>query len=107
MSKNGQLTGMAASPSQLAAILERQSEIGRLVIDKTGLTGKYDFTLQWTPASHPDPMFHGTESAEPSPNSSGPSLFTALQEQLGLKLESTKGPVDAIVIDHVELPTEN
>ena len=107
ISRNGQLTGMAASPSQLAAILERQSEIGRLVIDKTGLAGKYDFTLQWTPASGSDPLFQGTESAESSSNSSGPSLFTALQEQLGLKLESTKGPVEVLVVDHIEPPSEN
>jgi uncharacterized protein (TIGR03435 family) len=66
------------------------------VADKTGLTGKYDITLEWAPS---------TSSA--ASEDGGPSIFTAVQEQLGLKLEPTKGPVDALVIDHVEKPTEN
>jgi uncharacterized protein (TIGR03435 family) len=67
------------------------------VIDKTGLTGKYDLSLKWRPDNQP-----------PSDNSDElPGLFTALQEQLGLKLESSKGPVDTLVIDHIEMPTEN
>jgi uncharacterized protein (TIGR03435 family) len=69
--------------------------VGRNVVDKTGLTGKYDMVLKWTPDEQ-----QGTAD-------SGPSLFTALQEQLGLKLEAQKGPVDTIVIDHVEKPSEN
>ena len=69
------------------------------VIDKTGLTGKYDLSLKWRPDNQP-----------PSDNGSGdelPGLFTAVQEQLGLKLESSKGPVPTLVIDHIEMPTEN
>jgi bla regulator protein BlaR1 len=87
-------------------------ELGRTVIDKTGLTSKYDFTLKWT-EERQAPMFKGTEGSQPgtggtsAPGSSGPSIFTAVQEQLGLKLESEKGPVDILIIDHVEKPSEN
>jgi uncharacterized protein (TIGR03435 family) len=79
------------SMGRLAEILSRQ--LGRVVEDKTGLTGRYDFTLEWDPAQTPD--------------STIPSIFTALQEQLGLRLESGKGPVEVLVIDQVEKPTEN
>jgi uncharacterized protein (TIGR03435 family) len=73
----------------LARTLQRQ------VSDSTGLTGEYDFTLRWTP----------DQNVVDEP---GPSIFTALQEQLGLKLEARKGPVEVLVIDHVErTPTEN
>jgi uncharacterized protein (TIGR03435 family) len=75
---------------------------GRLVIDKTGMTGRFAFTLAWTPEQMP--------TAAPPPgvppiDPNGPSFFTALQEQLGLKLESARGPVDVVVIDSVERPT--
>jgi uncharacterized protein (TIGR03435 family) len=68
---------------------------GRVVVDRTDLTGRYDFKLQWTPDDAP-----ATED-------SAPSLFTAIQEQLGLKLEPAKEPVPVLVIDHVEPPTSN
>jgi uncharacterized protein (TIGR03435 family) len=71
---------------------------GRTVEDKTGLTGYYDLSLQWDP---------NNTSPSVSVESSGPSIFTALKEQLGLKLESTKAPLDTITIDHVERPSEN
>jgi len=75
---------------------------GRLVVDKTGLIGRFAFNLTWTPEQIPD--------AAPPPgippiDPNGPSLFTALQEQLGLKLESTRGPVEVLVIDSVNHPT--
>jgi uncharacterized protein (TIGR03435 family) len=78
----------------------------RVVLDRTGLTGNYDFDLTWTP----DQLLPGR--GEPPPGApridpNGPSLFTAMQEQLGLKLESTKGPVDVLVIDHVEKPASD
>jgi uncharacterized protein (TIGR03435 family) len=80
---------------------------GRTVIDRTGLKGDYFWTLHWTP-ENPDLRFGGPAGAgAPQPGSGGPSLFTAIQEQLGLRLESTKGPVDVLVIDHVEQPTPN
>ncbi len=66
---------------------------GRTVIDKTGLAGNYDIDLKWTPDD------------QQSADDAGPSLFTALEEQLGLKLESAKGPVDVFVIDYVEKPS--
>jgi uncharacterized protein (TIGR03435 family) len=108
MMRPGQLTGQGIPMTFLANQLSRQ--LHRTVIDKTGLTGKYDLTLQWTD-DHSDSMFKGADGspqkADPAPDASGPSLFTALQEQLGLKLQSTKGPVETIVIDHVEMPSEN
>jgi uncharacterized protein (TIGR03435 family) len=95
----GVLEGNDADSQTLVTALSMQPEIGgRLVIDKTGLTGKYDFTLKWTP---------DTQSVDATAIDTGPSLFTALQEQLGVRLESTKAPVDIIVIDHVELPSAN
>jgi uncharacterized protein (TIGR03435 family) len=69
---------------------------GRPVFDKTGLTGKYDYKLEYAP-----------EDAQADPDASAPSIFTAVQEQLGLKLESAKGPVEILVIDHAEKPSGN
>jgi bla regulator protein blaR1 len=98
--------------SSMAALAARLSEqLGRPVLDRTDLKGGYDFTLEWTPA----PSEGGAEllglppRAEPpaAGDSNGPSIFTALQDQLGLKLEPQKGPVDMIIIDHVERPSEN
>lgn len=76
---------------RLAEILTGQ--VGELVTDRTGLSGEYDFTLEWVP-----PQNDG---------GAGPSLFTALTEQLGLRLESAKAPVEVIVIDRIERPTED
>ena len=86
-------------------------QLGRPVIDRTGLTGNFDIKLQWTPepgqggAPFGGPAPAGIEPPPSDPN--GPSIFTALQEQLGLRLESQKGPVDLIVIDRVEKPSDN
>jgi uncharacterized protein (TIGR03435 family) len=81
--------------------------VGRMVSDKTGLTGGWDLNLTWTPDNMPqrppgapDPQING---AAIDPN--GPSIFTAIQEQLGLKLDSQRGPVDVLVIDKAEHPT--
>ena len=98
----GQLTFQALPIAQLARLLSERLEL--YVIDKTGLTGNYDFTLSWTPEESQTSL--ATNSA-PMPNNSGSSIFTALQEQLGLRLESTKAPVDFLIIDHVERPSEN
>jgi len=103
----GQLTGQALPIALLVQQLMNQPELGgRLVLDRTGLTGTYDYRLQWTPERLRSNPSQGPDTALP-PDSSGPSLFTALQEQLGLRLESTKGPVDTVVIDHIERPSEN
>lgn len=99
----GQLTGTAAPMSILVTQLSQQ--LGRSVIDKTGLAGQYDFELKWTPDLGQSQG--GPADAGPQPDPPGPSIFTAIQEQLGLRLESTKGPVDVLVIDYAEKPTEN
>ncbi len=99
----GQMEGRNLDLQLLGNVLGMQPEIGgRMVIDKTGLTGKYSFLLKWTP----DAGMGGGDAGAPA-DASAPSLFTALQEELGLKLEATKAPVDTIVIDSVEMPTEN
>ncbi len=102
----GNLSTGGAQMEQLASSLVPW--VNRVVLDKTGLTGAYEFDLQWTPDQMPagrgDPP-PGVVLPPIDPN--GPSIFTAVQEQLGLKLESTKGPVDVLVIDHVEQPTED
>jgi uncharacterized protein (TIGR03435 family) len=104
----GQLNAQAVPMTSLANMLSQQ--LHRTVIDKTGLTGKYDLELNWTPDQGSDPMFKGSEGSQRTDtalDTSGPSIFTALQEQLGLKLQSAKGPVETLVIDHVEMPSEN
>ena len=111
MMGRGDLTVSGMGLAQFADMLSRQ--IGHVVVDKTGLKGEYDFTLKWTPDEGQGQMFGGPgggpprDGAPPPPDPNGPTIFTALQEQLGLKLESQKGPVDTIVIDHVERPSEN
>jgi uncharacterized protein (TIGR03435 family) len=67
------------------------------VVDKTGLTGKYDFQLQWA----------GIDATPAESESPWPPLLTAIQQQLGLKLETGKGPTKVLVIDHVEKPSGN
>lgn len=77
-------------------------EVGRPVVDRTGMSGNYDFALEWTP----EPNNSLPADASP-PDETGAGFLQALKEQLGLKLESTKAPVDRFVIDHVEMPSEN
>jgi uncharacterized protein (TIGR03435 family) len=107
----GQLEGQGVPISFLAEDLSRQ--LSRIVVDDTGLAGIYDFTLKWTPDERLSQTFKnagaGNEGAGNAPPSgaSGPSVFTAIQEQLGLKLQSEKAPVDVLVIEHVEKPSEN
>jgi len=78
--------------------------VGRVVVDKTGIEGRYNLKLSWTPDDGAGPTPGGGSSAAAD---FGPSIFTALAEQLGLKLESEKGPVEVLVIDHVDMPSEN
>jgi uncharacterized protein (TIGR03435 family) len=80
------------------------NRVGRVVVDRTGLAGNWDFELTYAPGPSPGGQPDGVPAAV---NSDAPDLFTAVREQLGFKLESTKGPVDVLVIDHVEKPTEN
>jgi len=93
LSTCGHLTGTFAPLTNLSVYLSRQLQ--RPVVDATGLTARYNFELSWTPEL--SPCANSTGSA--------PSIFTALQEQLGLKLESTKGPSDVVVIDAAQKPT--
>jgi len=88
------LTSKSATMPDLAAALA--DEVHRQVVDKTGLTGAADITLKWT---------DDVAAEQGGPNVV--SIFTALEDQLGLKLEPSKGPVDTLVIDHVEMPSEN
>ncbi len=107
MMRPGSITAQGVPISSLVNILTMQ--LHRQVVDKTGLTGKYDIELKFGPEDGKVGMMQGDPSAEAGPvtTDSGPSIFTALQEQLGLKLEPTKGPVDTIVVDHLEMPSEN
>ena len=96
-------TGNRVTMDMLGQFL-RQS-VDRTIVDRTGLSGAFDFTLEFAPESGPGSQPSATGSA--SDPSAPPSIFTALEQQLGLKLESTKGPVDVLVIDHVEEPSPN
>jgi uncharacterized protein (TIGR03435 family) len=92
-------------------VKQLSGQLGRTVLDKTGLTGKYDFILRWKPDEGQNPMPKETQDgaheadSTPSLESSGPSIFTELQDQLGLELKSQEGPVEILVVDHVEKPT--
>lgn len=106
----GMLLSTGATIGDLVWALSRPElvpGVGRIVVDRTGLAGTFDIDLRWTP----DTAFtEGSQSAAaPSPSLDGnePPLFTAIQEQLGLRLKRTKGPLDVLVIDHVERPTPN
>jgi uncharacterized protein (TIGR03435 family) len=93
-----------ATMAQFASILQR-AILDRPVVDQTGLPGKYDFNLEWTPD---ESQFDGALNRGTNTDGSAkPGLFAALQQQLGLKLEATRGPVDLLVIDRVERPSEN
>jgi bla regulator protein BlaR1 len=111
LGNGGLLTGQGVPVASLVQTLSRQ--LGRTILDETGLTGKYDFTLQWAPDERAGPMSAAAQGGgsrsddAPPPDSSAPSIFTAIQEQLGLRLESRKVPVEILVIDHVQAPSEN
>jgi uncharacterized protein (TIGR03435 family) len=95
MMSGSKVTAHAHSTGSIVVAIS--GNVGRMVVDKTGLAGKkFDFELVWTP----DERLGADEGAE-----AGPSIFTALQEQLGLKLVPAKGPVDVRVIDHIERPS--
>ncbi len=93
----------------LAAQLTRQ--LGREVVDSTNIEGEYDFILDWTPEPGESGAIPGQPGPPPGVESIGgdgkPSIFTALREQLGLRLQATKVPIDVLIIDRVEKPSEN
>jgi uncharacterized protein (TIGR03435 family) len=104
--RRGQLMLQEANIAGLAYMLSPILE--REVVDKTGLLGKYDIKLEWTPDQSQTAMFQGigvpdTFRADPL----GPSVFTALEEQLGLRLESQKRPVEMFTVERVERPSPN
>jgi uncharacterized protein (TIGR03435 family) len=103
------MTVQAMPISSVALLLA--GSLGRPVLDKTELTGKYDFTLKFaTDRPQPQAAPGDSPSGQPPPgqlNPDAPFLLTAIQQQLGLKLESGRGPVEIIVIDHVERPSGN
>jgi uncharacterized protein (TIGR03435 family) len=95
----GQIVGHAMTMAQLVDALAGPA--GRPVVDRSGLTRSYDLTLKWAPEFPAGTLINGA----PPPPSDGPSLFTAIREQLGLKLEATRAPVPVLVIDSVRMPT--
>src|ERR1035438_8379573 len=101
----GRMTGTRTTMANFVVVLSRQ--LGRPVLDRTGLPGRYDFLLTFRPdigsCSQPAEG-RGSEAVNPG---DGPSIFTAIQEQLGLKLEAIKGPVEIIVVDHAEKADAN
>jgi uncharacterized protein (TIGR03435 family) len=101
----GNLPGSNATIADLAGVMQT-AVLDRPVLDKTGLQGRYDFTLLWTPDETQFTQM-GVRVPPPSPDATAPGLFTAFQEQLGLKIESTKAPVDVLVIDRIDRPSEN
>jgi uncharacterized protein (TIGR03435 family) len=103
----GVLPATNATIADLAGVMQG-AVLDRPVVDQTGLTGRWDFTLTWTPDEF---QFAGMRGGMPPPANdaaaAAPDLFTAMQEQLGLKLESTKAPAEVFVIDRVAKPTDN
>jgi bla regulator protein blaR1 len=107
--RRGRLTTQGSSMPGFASQLS--SVLGRTVLDKTALTGMYDLTLEWQPDENQAAMFQAMGVPEgfgaPPPDWPGPTLFTALEEQLGLRLESQKGPVEIFAIERIEKPSGN
>jgi uncharacterized protein (TIGR03435 family) len=102
------INGGGITMTQLANQLA--TRVNRVVVDQTGLTGGFDLDLTWTPDQLPQglpPTPPPGAPPLPAIDPNGPSIFTAVQEQLGLKLESTKGPAEVLVIDSIERPTED
>src|SRR5580692_8482183 len=96
------LPGRNATMGNLVSLLQR-AILDRPVVDKTGLSGRYDFDLEWAP----DETQFGGDVPTATAGAPSPPLFEAIQQQLGLKLEATKGPVDALVVDRAERPAAN
>jgi uncharacterized protein (TIGR03435 family) len=96
------LPGRNATMAELASVMQRAA-LDRPVVDKTGLSGRFDFNLEWMP----DETQFGGQGPWQNQEATKPDLFVAIQQQLGLKLEATKGPVEVLVIDRVARPSEN
>ncbi len=94
MNGGGKISGSGATMAQLVNWFSNANGVDRPIVDRTGLTGRYDFTLQWS-------------NALAQTDSTDPSIFTAMPEQLGLRLEPARAPVEYLVIDRAEMPGEN
>jgi uncharacterized protein (TIGR03435 family) len=103
----GRMRAGGTTMEQFATFISGTAQ--RVVIDKTGLTGYYDIALTYTPAGDQLPQGPPPPGAPPPPpiDPDGPSFFTAIQEQLGLKLDNQRGPVEVVVIDSIQQPTDN
>jgi bla regulator protein blaR1 len=102
--QNYQLTDIGGSLYGLAELLGRQPEVGgRSVVNKTGITGSYDVALHWTRTGSAAALTDDASTQEED----APSFFTAIQEQLGLRLAPTKDQVDYLIVDHIEKPSAN
>ena len=105
----GTLTARGIPMEQLAVSIANFYGIGRLVVDRTGLTGKFDMDMEWAPMT----QFRQPGNLDPPPDFADravnnlPTLFVALKEQLGLELEPARGPVPAVIIERVERPSPN
>lgn len=97
----GRMIAGGATMADLARNISNSA--GRMTLDRTGLAGGFDFTVEFTPDQLP--LESSLPAGLPRPPADGPSLFTAMQEQLGLKLDSQRGPVDVLVIDAAQPPT--
>jgi uncharacterized protein (TIGR03435 family) len=97
-----QLPARDATMGELAWVMQRTA-VDRPEVDRTGLSGRYDFELEWTP----DETQFGGNVPTGNPEPPKPDLFSAMQQQLGLRLEATRGPIEALVIDRAEKATEN
>ncbi|MBW8746970.1 MAG: TIGR03435 family protein [Acidobacteria bacterium] len=95
----GRIRAQGATVEQLARLIAQR--LNEPVVDSSGISGRYDMEINFTPPEGPMKL-----NGQPIPDPP-PSIFTAIQEQLGLKLEKRKGPVEVLVVDHVEMPTEN
>jgi uncharacterized protein (TIGR03435 family) len=123
MVMNGRMRMQANGQTMSRLVDMLANQLDRPVTDMTDLKGKYDYTLDFAPDENTRGMMKGAMMGGPPPgaggdgggpgggappDAQGPSLFAAVQEQLGLKLEAKKGPIDLLVIDHMEkVPTEN
>jgi uncharacterized protein (TIGR03435 family) len=103
------LVGQGATMAELASRMSDLGDfgIGHQVFDKTGLAARYDFSLQWTPDIKGAGDSDSDGGGQSAGDTSGPSLFTAMPEQLGLKLNAAKEPVQCLIVDHAERPAEN
>jgi uncharacterized protein (TIGR03435 family) len=110
MAEPGIVSARSRTISDLVTVAFARVIQDRVVVDRTGLTGNYDVRLEWTPDPKPFETANDLPPGlpvPPPPTAGGPSIFTAIQEQLGLKLESQRGPVDVHMIDRVDRPSED